>query len=77
MFTFVMYKMAQSIFMDQKEPARQEPTPKEQLLTSLEETIHRLILLLWQEPQLLQTVLYVYENLHNTRELLKGKSEWK
>ena len=55
----------------------QEPTSKEQLLTSIEATIHRLILLLWQEPQLLNTVLHLYENLNNTRELLKEEKEWK
>lgn len=52
-------------------------TAKEQLLRSIEETIHRLILLLWQEPQLLQTALHLYENLYNTRELLKEEQEWK
>ena len=57
----------ENIFMSQ------EPTPKDQLLTSIEETIHRLILLLWQEPQLLQTMLHLYENLYITRELLKEK----
>ena len=55
-----------------------QPTPKEQLLLSIEKTTYRLILFLKEEPKLLQVVLYLYQALYDTKEIIKKENEeWK
>lgn len=50
-------------------------SPALQLLDDIDRAIHSLMQLLREEPRLLCTALYLYEALHETREILKKDGE--